>query len=340
MLKLIAYISLVAVGVPFEDTHHRFTIDLPAGWTFAPMPGDTQGASFRKTSETDVAQASIRIVQLEPNTDLDAFVKKMSAWVASEAGYRQLAYELTFAAGGQPAMRLRYVVGVEGNPKLSKVVEERFLIIGQAGYVLHVEAMADGFGRLESDFQQLFASFAPQTKNKAVAASTAPTVQPPAENAQLVGRWIMLSDRNTAMVFRNDGTLEIDDYRGVFQVRGDQLITRMMGTDAERFTWSMQGDVLTMASPNLPEPITYAREGTPAALVGIWVGPDVRWQMSLSGTLTWGADQGSFKTDSGQLIVSMQSGKRYVFQYAQKGDVLMVSGEKFGKGIQLKRQAD
>jgi hypothetical protein len=156
MLNLV--LLCLALSTPFEDPLKRFTIDLPSGWEFAPLPGDTSGTSFRIKRPKSLAFASVRIFPAMPDTTLDSVSKLLAQSSAKETNYKQSAQELTYLAGF-PAMRRRYSSNV--NKELVKTVEQRFAIVGNRIYVVHVESLQPTFKEFNSDFEKIFSSFKP-----------------------------------------------------------------------------------------------------------------------------------------------------------------------------------
>ncbi len=162
ILTLALTLSLAA---PFEDTQKRFTLELPPGWEFAPMPGDTTGATFRKRADKALALASVQILPILPNMDLEKLTKQLIAAVEGEATYSQSAQELTFLAG-MSAVRRRFTPGVKvTKPPLVRNIEHRFSIVGDKAYIMQVESLQDTFDRFKTDFDALFASFKPGKKS-------------------------------------------------------------------------------------------------------------------------------------------------------------------------------
>jgi len=167
MLNLI--FLCLALSTPFEDPLKRFTLDLPPGWEFAPLPGDTSGSSFRIKRPKSLAFASIRIFPAMPDTTLDAVSKLLAQSSAKESNYKQSIQELTYL-GGFPAMRRRYSANV--NKDLAKTVEQRFAIVGNKIFVVHVESLQQTFKEFNSDFEKIFSSFKP------VGSETSPQAEP------------------------------------------------------------------------------------------------------------------------------------------------------------------
>ena len=176
-------LALVAAN-PFEDVQQRFHLDLPTGWEFAPVPGNLSGATFRRQNDGLLALAAVQVVKLQPGTSLLQFATAVASASNEEPGY-ELLQQANATLGGIPAIRRRFVLRVTGSAKqLVRMVEESIAVMGETGYVLHTETLADVFGSFERDFATMQATFAPGSL--APAPNTAAWS---ADAAGLIGRW-------------------------------------------------------------------------------------------------------------------------------------------------------
>lgn len=249
LLNATSLTSAPSAAAPFEDVHGRFTVELPEGWQFAPIAGDTSGAAFRRDLEGLFALASVRAVQLGASASLEAFSRKVASALVKEPGYKQLAEELDTLAG-VPAIRRKFVMSVGRDGKLLKMVEERVAVIGGTGFVVHVETVAEAFGTFEPDFAQLFASFVP----KGVKAKSAAVV-----TSSIVGAWVMVGDNDAKLDLKPNGTFRMSGMSGTYRIDGNKLVTQVVGTGQETFAWELLEGDLILSSPAFDEPIRYRR---------------------------------------------------------------------------------
>jgi hypothetical protein len=207
---------------PFEDTQGRFSLDLPAGWSFAPQPGDASGVFFRRVWEGMPANATVRFMTFTVPIELNAFAARIAAASDQEPGFRLLQSEPVLVAG-TPAIGRRFVTFVGGNKRLTKVVEQRLGMLGPfKAYVLHAETLADVFGTFEKDFETLFSSFVPHDGAKPIGQTRARRPRR-FDPRLLVGLWegggqtLQLSPAGVAVLGEQSGSYRVD--QGVLVLR-------------------------------------------------------------------------------------------------------------------------
>jgi hypothetical protein len=200
---------------PFEDTQGRFSLDLPAGWSFAPQPGDASGVYFRRVWEGMPANATVRFMTFTVPIDLNAFAARIAAASDQEPGFRLLQSEPVLVAG-TTAIGRRFVTFVGGNKRLTKVVEQRLGMLGPfKAYVLHAETLADVFGTFEKDFETLFSSFVPHDSAKPIGPTRAKRPRR-FDRRLLVGLWegggqtLQLSPAGVAVLGEQSGSYRVD----------------------------------------------------------------------------------------------------------------------------------
>lgn len=276
---MIAALVLVAltVGTPFEDIEKRFSVDLPAGWSFAPQPGDVGGAYFRRTVEGMIANATVRIIPFTTPIDLASFAGQMAAAVELEPGYRLLQSQNVTLAG-QAALRRRFVMSINGDPKWPKMVEQRFIVAGDTGYVVHVETVADAFGVFESDFNKLFDSFRPgplQVDAEVVSSPGAPVVAAPpvkpgktrrakqarrADARVIIGRW---EGGGHALQLSPGGVVTFDAIHGTYTLDNGSLVLRVMSQQLV-FGYQINGETLRVSGGQLGDGQNFHRVSGPS----------------------------------------------------------------------------
>lgn len=242
-------LACLALSSTFEDVHHRFTVDLPRGWTFTPMPGDTGGATFKRVRQDVPALASIRAFPVGKTTTLETLARERKNGAAAAPGFRLIEEQLDGLAGAK-AKRMRYSAHIDEEGKLVKIVEERMALIAGVAYVVHVETLASEFGSFETDFAKLFESFSPGTKS---GKSGNAKVRSP-----VVGRWAMAADPSSILELKSDGSLVMGTVLGRFVVQGKSIVAMLEG-GREEFTWSIVAGDLVLNSAALDHPIRYTR---------------------------------------------------------------------------------
>ena len=244
-------ILLVAVlAAPFTDTQSRFALDLPRGWTYAPMPGDLEGATFKKTEDGLMAYANVRVWSVGPEVTLASLLRDTGAVTARASGYR-LVVEEPATVGGQDGVRRRYVSLINDDKRFAKMSEDRFLVVADVAFLVHVETLAEAFGSFERDFEAIFASLRP---GGAPSPSADGLISSP-----ILGRWAMVGDPATIFDLRADGTFVLAGTRGVFGLEGARLRARPHGGGEEVFDWELVDGELVLRGAALGEPIRYRR---------------------------------------------------------------------------------
>ena len=226
---MISFVLLsMVLAIPFEDVDHRFHLDLPSGWQFAPQPGDTGGAVFRRASDGVFINAAVRVMALPAFTALPAFAARVRAASEGEPGYRSLDQHACQVAG-EPGECRRFVSLVNGDPKMAKIVQQAITIgpgldatgaAGVYGYVVHAESLAEAFPVFEADVAALIDGFG---KGPRRAVRRAP--HRPARWRDLVGRW--RSAAGHVLVLTTAGTIVLDHNHGTYEINAGSLIGHM-----------------------------------------------------------------------------------------------------------------
>ncbi|MBI5511092.1 MAG: hypothetical protein HY903_20205 [Deltaproteobacteria bacterium] len=328
-MHILPMLALV-LAAPFTDVQNRFTIDLPVGWEFAPLPGDTSGAAFVRRIDERFASASVRLVPVGPGVTAQAWIGALLAAVERQPGFKLLMKD-DAALGRDMAARRRYVVLVDGDQGRPKVSEDRVVVGRGVLFVAHVETLDAAFAIFEPDFAKIFASFAP-------AGSAAPAVR---ELGAVVGKWLMKDTPDTTFELRQDGTFDLAGVTGTFRIEGDLLLTRQANGAEENFNYRVEGQELVLSSPSFDEPMRYVRvDGALAAwhpVVGRWVGVGHRLELKPSGAAVLDGKGGTYTVAGAKLTLKIGS-KRIVLGITLSGNTLRLTGERFGKGFDLKRQ--
>lgn len=230
-------VALLSLSAPFEDIHKRFHFEVPAGWQFAPQP-NSKGAAFRKSVSGSMAQVFVTSMSFDLPLTLDAFGQAIGAASRQEPGYELLKEELDQLAG-LPSLHRVFIVYINGNPKMPKMVDERIAVDRNTGYVIHCETRAEIFSAAQKDFVAFAANFEPgplpEGKAQPSSSQTLAGVR-----SSVVGRWegsgqiLHLSPSGVVLMGNSTGTyklepglltLDIDGKQVMlqYQLNGDQL---------------------------------------------------------------------------------------------------------------------
>ena len=334
MLNL-AFLCSLALSAPFTDIQGRFTLDLPEGWQFAPLPGDTTGAAFARKAEEMFASASVRMMPVDPSSSAQVWATALVKAVAGQPGFK-LQMKDDAKLGGANAARRRYTVFVDGDPKRPKVAEDRVVVQNGLAVFAHVETLDATFAMFEPDFAKIFASLALGAGGPAAVGNA----------GAILGKWQMKDAPDTFFDLRSDGTFDLAGVGGTYQVQGDLLITRQNNGAVENFSFALEGDDLILSSPNLEEPIRYTRVGGAPGLVGIvggmlvgrWVGTGHKLELKADGKAVVDGKVGTYKVE-GAILTLVVGGKKAVLGFTLlRPDTIRVTGERFGKGVDLKKK--
>lgn len=238
LCALAVALSPAAAPTPFEDVQRRFHLALPTGWQFAPQPGDTGGATFRRTLDGAFVNGVVRVMPFTEEVSIGAFVERIVAASVSEPGYRQLFGETCQVAGANGYCR-RYVSLVNGDPHLAKMAEQHLLVRDRVGYVVHAEALAEAFVAAERDVQQFLRSFA---------VGPAPSRHAPRRHphmADLLGAWRSRAG-NHALELTQAGSLVLDGLRGSYRIDQGTLVATF-AEDTQVYGLDFDGRALVLS---------------------------------------------------------------------------------------------
>lgn len=215
MLPLV--LMCLFLGAPFEDVEHRFHLKLPAHWQFTPQPGDSGGATFHRSQDGVFANATVRVLPFDMAVPLDALVNHIAAASDQEPGFRLLDRSPSHV-GNHPSLHRRYMVLVNGDPRLPKMVDQQIFMVGNTGFVVHGEALADAFPVFEADIRALSDTFVPGNDG-AEAAQDAP--KKPLTKADLYGRW---HGGGHTLVLSAGGAITLDGQAGRYRLEEGALL--------------------------------------------------------------------------------------------------------------------
>lgn len=239
-VALILALALFAApgATPFEDIHHRFRVSLPPGWQFAPQPGDTGGATFRRAADGALLNGMVRVMSFTEDAELGTFAERIAAASTGEPGYRQLWARDCRLAGLEARCR-RYVSLVNSDPHLMKMAEQRVAVRGHTGYVVHAEALAEAFVGAERDIDAFLGSLSIGRGAASKASARHPHM------ADLFGRW-RSRDGAHALQLTATGSILLDDARGTYRVEMGTLVASF-ADDTQIFGLDFAGEQLVLS---------------------------------------------------------------------------------------------
>lgn len=335
---LLLAVALIAAK-PYEDTRHRFRVELPEVWTLSPQFGDTLGMSFQRElgSRSRKSQAAL-LIHVDPfqvnetREHADAYEKTLE-----EQGALEKKGESATTVGGNAALVRDYRLSVK-KPKSEKTIRVYFLEAAGHRYQLHVEAAPRDFDKLEGDLQKIMKSFKP------LQGGTKSGVEPIKIDAidsapNLTGRWT--NDDGLQMVLGGDGSFALAETTGRYEVQGNTLTMIIPNQGRESFTFAHDavGGTLTLSSPNLETPMVYRKGGATTqsskkegskAIVGRWITPTPNGPLVMDlradGNFTMGAKSGQW-SHSGERLTLIRTGSPGVtYTCALNGDRLALTG--------------
>lgn len=320
---LLLVCTLVAAPVDakrFEDTRKRFSFQLAKGWKFAPQPGDTNGATFKKQQGQLFAILSIRVLPAD-HQDTETFARRWFAAATDEPGYRTIK-DGAGQLSGVPARVRQFVMDIDGDTEWVKMTSETIAVVGDHAYVLHGESVAQAFSTFADDLRRMSSSF---TIPRRVA------IDP-----KVVGRWSMQVDAATVLTLNADGGFDLAGTTGRFRADGNTLVTTPSGGKSERFDYRVQGDRLSLRLQNTDSVFVYQRIASrPTLLFGRWQAGERRLRLSPGGVAIYGKRTGRYRVDDGMLLFRFKGQSRQAVQYDLGADrtgqpILTLRGGNFG----------
>jgi hypothetical protein len=251
------FLLAALLGQPFEDVERRFHLDLPAEWHFAPQPGDTHGAVFRRLSDGVYANAMVRVMPVPGELTLADFAKRIRAASENEPGYRSIERRAC-SVGQRPAECRRFLSLVNGDPKMPKMAEQRIVLAAGRGFVVHAETLADGFAVFEPDILAMMESFAVGPAPRGSHATRAHATWD-----DLLGTW-KSADRVHEITLSPAGTIILDDRHGSYQIQAGNLVAHL-DDGVAIFALDYQRGRLVVSGGMFGEGTSFARSARPGA---------------------------------------------------------------------------
>lgn len=316
MVLALLSINLWLLALPFEDTMHRFRLELPEGWSWTPQPGDTNGAWFKKTDTGAIARMGVRVLV---DTSLDQALAAATRMVHREPGYRLISEGRPAEYKGATKRELVYFVGA--TDKVQKRIEQLFLTNGRVTYWLHFEALAEGYDLFTKDRDAIYRSFTPIAGGQ--------RVQIAGDKAKkLLGLW-RREDDGFMLDFNADGSYVLGALSGQFLVDANEITFLRMG-GSERFFYSFIGEQLVL-SANEGASVRYRRvpKRVDKPLYGRWRAKEKDARvilMSPGGSFEFGDAKGTYRAADDLLTFRRVDGAEVTYVYLLDEDTLKLSG--------------
>ncbi|MBN1960357.1 MAG: hypothetical protein JW841_05385 [Deltaproteobacteria bacterium] len=247
---------LLVAATTFSDSQERFNILLPEGWSQTVIASNnTDSVAFKRQDDKLLANILIHVMPAEPNTSLRKLAVASGKILTKTAGYKLLT-QGEAKLGKLKAFRRRYIQTIDFEGKWQKISEDRWAIDNNNVFMIHVETLAESFAHFEDEFKAIFQSF----KIGALDVASDDILL----DSPIVGHWIMVSNKDSSLILRSDGTLESDGKKGTYTVLDDNLQMRLLVSGYEQqFKWQLFQNKLLIMAPNSDEPFVY-RQATEA----------------------------------------------------------------------------
>lgn len=345
MVFCLALAALPAAAKSYTDTKQRFSLDLASKWKLHPVPGDTSGMRFKKTSggRFGILQVMVRPLQnaQTPEASLDAY----TAPYREEIGFK-LGADVPGAVGFLPALARTFTVFASGDKRTVRQIQVFVLHAFGHVHLIHYEALQQHARRYARDVDRMIASY------KAMAGR--------AIYGPLVARWENQGD-GPDLNLDETGQFKLGPLKGGYLADGGRL-TLFLKDGREWFRYLLKGNALTLKSPNLDEPSTYRRTGAARfalverekkrfrplsrqELIGKWKALDTPGteplilHLAATGSVSFGGLSGSWWYKRGLLTIRSTAGQTitYTVSKAKAGKNLMMGGGDLDEDLRLER---
>lgn len=332
-----------AAAKPYVDTKKRFSLELPAGWAPAPMPGDTAGMVFKKSADGVPAVFRVAVHEVAPGEtptkSLDAFERPFH----DEIGFRP-GTDVPAQVGLFPAIRRTFSVTASGDTRTVRAIEAYVVHAFGYAHMLHFETLETSRSRFARDVDYLTGTY----ECLAGKAMLGP----------LIGKW-QDQDGGHALTLEDDGRFALGPLVGTW--RADKaIITLRLPQGEERYRYAVDGGKLVLTSPNLDGAKTYARQGKQQFveapppkkaqalkredLVGKWRVVDqastepLVLHLAPSGSVAFGGLAGRWTFGVGRLTIMSTAGVTITYAASLTNEKLSLEGGDLERPITLVRE--
>jgi hypothetical protein len=335
---------------PYEDTQHRFRLDLPSGWQPTPAFGDTDGMVFTRGPVRRGGRSATFRVRIGPPSDPDDVLARHEPELA-QAGKLQPAGNGAAKLSAGSALTRSYR---RGEGVMADRISLHALAAAGRTYLLEAVMPERDQQRLSAEVRGLLSAFQPISAGS-VSASPTPRLQvDDLDASQLAGRF--RNDDGLVLVLGSDSSFALDSVSGRYEVSGNTLTLIIPGQGREPFTFAFDGaaGTLTLSSPNLEAPMIYRRLGpgqegkTSTAraegegrLVGTWTTSAkkgvVTLRLEAGRQFQLGPHQGQWSADGGTLKLDRGGGDLITYRYQLKKGFLLLSGGDLDAPVRFER---
>lgn len=339
---MVLFAALLCAAKPYEDTRHRFTVELPETWALTPQFGDTSGMVFQRSigvRQRESLATLIIHVDSAPASDAKEYADAHEKALRAQPSLARK-NEGAVTVGGNAALFREYRAMAGKKPKIEKTIRAHFLEAAGHHYLIHIESPSRDFAKIEADLAKILASFTPKAGGGddrgreaiRIDAATAPPIN---------GRWV--NDDGLLMVLGGDGSFALAEATGRYEVKENTLTMIIPGQGRESFTFVFDGvaGTLTLSSDNLGTPMIYRRApagsskpskdpSQDGALAGKWITPTANgpliMELRANRTFSMGASNGQW-TNTAKTLTLIKSGSESVtYNFQRDGDRLALSG--------------
>lgn len=349
LLALMAALALlVGLASPshakrYEDTRHRFSLDMPKKWRLAPIPADTQGMVFRRDVGDVPVTMRVAVRPLKPAETIEQSLADAVRPFSAEIGFKRL--ERTHVIVGlMTGLKRRFSVFANGDPNTVRVVEIAVLHAFGHVHVLHFDTLARTRRRVTRDHDHFLGTYKPKVGKSVY--------------GPLVGKWT--ADGAPPLTLSADARFSLGQLAGTFSADGGRLSLHTPD-GFERYRYWLRGAALKLESPALKGgQQTYRRAGsqlhrertperrkaralTAQDLHGKWrvldqlASAPLVMQIAPSGSFAFGPMFGRWRYKNGLLTVTSASGQTVTYTLTRDGARLRMGGGDLEQDVLLVR---
>lgn len=344
LLLLTLLFAVPLLAKPYVDTKKRFQIDPAVGWELAPMPGDTTGMNFKKKVDGVPGLLHVGVEALAPGQTTKQTLDKVEAPFKAEIGFNP-GSEVPFNIGGFTGARRTLSVFASGDRSTVRAVE--LYVVHAFGYahILHFETLEKKRSSFSRDLDRMLASYVPLV-GKDVA-------------APLAGVWLNTGG-GPDLTLEESGEFSMGPLNGGWRTDGG-ILELKISQGAEKYRYAMNGDTLTLSSPNLGEDLAFRRSASKKAttttpktrppgpvtreeLIGAWKVIDqaatepLKLQLAPSGSVAFGGLSGSWRFSTGRLTITSTAGSTITYAASMTDGKLVLSGGDLDKELLFERE--
>ena len=228
----------------YKDPKKRFSLTLPEGWRITPMPGDTQGMTFRRDKRGTFALLRVSVRRARPRETPKATLDGFIAPFEAEIGFKR-GTDLPSQLGLWPASARTFTVYASGDKNTVRAIEVHVLHAFGYVHIMQMEARKQDRRRFRKDFDRIMASYKPRIGR--------------AIYAPLVAKWDAVDD-GPPLILDENGLFKLGPLSGTYRADGGRL-TMYLTEGQEFYRYQIKGRTLTLKSSNLDAPKRYERFG-------------------------------------------------------------------------------